>query len=241
MPLIPNGVIMSHSNVTIHIDAYDGFSATVLESLTFSSGQRDNTWEGENLISVVNFSGGLHARLIGFSTTVGSSYFTGGIGTNPIGMTWDLADNVMSSFTPENKWFQHGGFSTSTTDSFDHPLAEDPSGGSWDYWNGRLFVCSNNGGKAVHRMDGFSSTLVETIDPPNSAISVEFDGQNTVYASLLSVQCFLLSGFSTTVLDSFSGIDTIFGVSWGLRYREGTRRERQSKAHKRSTNRRRRH
>lgn len=235
---VPNGLIATLGSPT-RIDSFDGFSSTILDTFSTAAQNKGMSWDGTDLISTLFFFAAVISKRVGFSSTIKENLVTTSIDADPRGASWD-GKNLISGGIENKDCYLHDGFSVTVTDTIDAPAG--PADLTWHRPTGDLVVCdgSTGGTNTVIMFDGFSDTQIDSIDPTGNPTGIGSQGVNYVHATILSNRFLLLEGFTTTILDFFgTASGAPLGCTWGLRYTEGTRRERQSKAHHRSTQRRR--
>ena len=175
------------------IDRHDGFSSTILSSITVSSieagptdctvGNDPVTVSIQNAPQNVYFTGVIEEKLfqlVGFSTTVGSSFSTSSIGLNPGSITmwqqilWDgppfvagtlpVADICFRAQTP-NDAFRLTGFSSTVKTTVDHSgVVGSSSGMSNDGPKDHILFSESSSPSTLLQFASFTTTINATVD-----------------------------------------------------------------------------
>jgi hypothetical protein len=175
---------------------YTGFSSTIQSSFTssgnFSYGiTADGTPDTYLALAFQNKI----LKMSGFSSTVSSSVsYT----AQTYGITWD-GTNLCSSNDSTDSIKQHSGFTSTISDSFSSPTANQRGISIQD---GNIRACTQSGGEKAYLFDGFSSTIDDSFALTNVS-GITQDG-SSVYTLYGSTKMGEMDGFSSTFLNSFS-------------------------------------
>jgi hypothetical protein len=188
---------------------HSGFSATITDSYTSSSGTIDIAWDGTNVVSA-NQIADKHYKHSGFSNTITSSYASPA--NYPTGLDWD-GTNVISADYTTVKHYKHSGFSSTITDSYQNSTGGAETGIAWDGTN----VISIDGLVGKHyKHYGFSNLISNSYSSPAGAPrGIAWDGTNALSTDITAEKHYKHSGFSSTITDSYSSPSwNPWGIGW---------------------------
>jgi len=122
-----------------------------------------------------------------------------------------MAGYLYIASTPDNKIYQHSGFS-STSLGF---IATPSSNISGISSNGSYIYSCDSGENKIYKHSGYSTTILDSFSSPSSNSSgVAWDGTNILSSNLTSPACiYKHSGFSSTIGDTF-GQSYCLGLEW---------------------------
>lgn len=205
------------SNTDHQIHKYDGFSSTVLESLTETTGPNSLgacTWDepdnaSGNLIFQEGDTGLMKRSNAGFSLTVGTSFAAT---TFVYTSHWDHDSDNLLVQNSGSKFREQSGFSATVSASF---TAGTTVRGVTSDNSGNVYSSDVGGGAKIRKHTGFSATIDSSFTPTGGSNSIAFDGTNVIINYSGSIK--LLSGFSATVTSSFTHPDSageMDGLDW---------------------------
>ena len=214
---------------------YSGFSSTIVDSFTISGIGRGVASDGTDIFCW-RYSGGIEKiiRTSGFSSTIKDSFV---ISTTPNSLDW-FDGNLYRHTGGTIK--KHSGFSSTITDSITPAGPE----GVWFDEDGNLYTARIGGEKPqwddgrIYKCSGFSAVVLDSFDLPGPGTSI-IKGTNAQGGLVLDddgnvIACtdientiggdgadkyYKFSGFSSTVLDSFT-ITDVTGIADITRYLE---------------------
>jgi len=246
----PDGLVINHgllSGASFGV-AYDGFSDAVLDTAAYSTGVRlGGAWDGEDLLTVT-FGVPLVAKHFGFGPLVDTAFVTLGYDASPYGIDWD-GTNLVSTGRANGNAYQHVGFSATINDTLaigDATISDC----SWNSKTGNFSATIDSASTStINLYQGFSIVLLDTMIHGQALtfyIAHGDDGTNYYQAGLTVGVSHIATkyvGFTSVIDDQFVPPAT-YGLVQGCFWyppveTSGTRRERASKAHYRSTMRRR--
>lgn len=155
-----DGNLFSSNSTGNYVREYDGFSNSILQTISFSEEPFCITHDGTNLIAGDPFADEM-IRFVGISNTPDTSFSS----TNPNGCQWHSDGNLyVTELGGLTKKYQ--GFSSSILDSFSLTVFQRGLTFSGD----NLIAC-NNVADEITQYVGFSNTPDFTFDSPDAEVS----------------------------------------------------------------------
>ena len=197
---------------------HSGFSATVQDSFsTQGEDSVDIEWDGQDTLIAVdteaNVTGGydLLSGIQGALTAATSGGNVLSTNQEPIGGGGGAGTSGADFGSAlQGSVYRHSGFNATQTDSFSSPTG--PSSVSWDGSDTHIL------GDVVYKMSGFSNSIKDSFNILNDPTDLSVQADGDLIIRLRTPESHVLtSGFSNTVVDSFSTGMTggCFGLTWG--------------------------
>lgn len=205
-----NIIIGNYGLPTSQFTKFSGFSNTVTTSVARTRAMAcDWNNSDSNLYFGSDTGSNKYYKGTGFGVTVQSSFATP-IDNTPYDMDHDSSGNFFLAMN-ETKIFKMSGFSSTVSDSLTEAAAS--RGVTWDGTN--LITNINTPKTKLH--SGFSTTISSSFTLANFLEAIAWDGTDLYGGISGSVRYLHLSGFSSTVSDSFTTIVNVtdpIGVDW---------------------------
>jgi hypothetical protein len=202
---------------------HSGFSSTITTSFAVDSSQGGLVWDGTDLIYTLwksPYSTAYFKKGTGFSGTVQSSFTISGAS---IGDLFDIdmigTDIIMvRGGAGSRKIWRTNGFSSTISASVSTASPFYPRGVCWDGTN--LIYSGNNSSDtgAVKKCSGFTSTIIDSFTfgvagADASGYGITWDGTNLIMNWITKSKFTLMTGFSSTIANSFTDYSTV-GMDW---------------------------
>jgi hypothetical protein len=236
----PDGVLLSRADKGAdpkRIQNYRGFTDTLLDVIGTFFTLHGLEWDGRDIYSVFRFFGTSYYTWWTGWFGPAKSQFNTLFPDDARGLTLDNNEDLITCGITLGNFYQMIGFSSTIQDVFVSPVSQIPAEHAWNFETDDLWAACDSG-RNNYWFDGFSDTVLDIQTPHgNGSLGVtRGEDGDLMEMGVLPFAINRYQGFTDTRIDWFYplGDGISWGISWGGRGPDGSRRERQSRAHKRA-------